>query len=132
MGSALLTGENRLTAVPFSPKLDDQGFFCRWNPGLASVIRLSEHVSDMNIARNTPIRRQLRGCPGRTGACGLGHSQCALGCLAERQRNQRGLSLNTSIYNGNPNNNSFFLSRIMCQTLFYKLYLFNSHQFLCK
>lgn len=102
VGSALLTGENRLMAVPFSPKLDDQGFFCRWNPGLASVIRLSEHVSDMNIARNTPIRRQLRGWPRRTGACGLGHSQCALGCLAERQRKitEEGAKRNNKVSGG--------------------------------
>ena len=77
-------------AVPFSPKLDDQGFFCRWNPGLASVIRLSEHVSDMNIARNTPIRRQLRGWLRRTGACGLGHPQCAPGVLGREAEKDNG------------------------------------------
>ena len=77
-------------AVPFSPKLDDQGFFCRWNPGLASVIRLSEHVSDMNIARNTPIRRQLRGWPRRTGACGLGYPQCAPGVLVREAEKDNG------------------------------------------
>lgn len=60
---------------------------------MAPVIRLLEHVSNMSIARNTPIRRQLRGGPRRTGACGLGHPQCAPGVLgreAEKNNGRRG------------------------------------------
>lgn len=79
----------RLRAVPFSPMLDNQGFLGRLDPGLALI----KNLQTLGICityeydKGPTRRKQLKGCPSRTGACRLGHLQCAPGELDGQTEN---------------------------------------------